>query len=152
MYIRFGSSNGFRTGLTEAVREFCEFRNLLPRGVKIAPDDVWRQCNYVLSVRMGEPQFTGQTKDRLSSRETAAFLSGVTHDALSIWLNQNIEMAERISQLAIDLATARLKATKKVARKKLTAGPALPGKLADCSEQDLKLSELFLVEGYSAGG
>ena len=144
--------NGFRTGLTEAIREFCEFRSLLPRGVKIAPDDVWSRCNYVLSVRMSEPQFTGQTKDRLSSRETAAFVSGVAHDAFSIWLNQNIEMGERISQLAIDAASARLKATKKVARKKLTSGPSLPGKLADCSSQDLSLTELFLVEGDSAGG
>jgi topoisomerase-4 subunit B len=144
--------NGLRTGLTEAIREFCEFRNLLPRGVKIAPDDVWSRCSYILSVRMTNPQFTGQTKDRLSSRETAAFVSGVAQDAFSLWLNQNTAMAERIAQLAIDSAMVRMKAVKKVERKKLTSGPALPGKLADCTSQDLSETELFLVEGDSAGG
>ena len=144
--------NGFRTGLTEAMREFCEFRNLLPRGVKIAPEDIWSRCSYVLSVRMKDPQFTGQTKDRLSSRETAAFVSGVAKDAFSLWLNQHVQDAERIAQLAIDNAQARLRAGKRVARKKLGAGPALPGKLADCTSQDLARTELFLVEGDSAGG
>jgi topoisomerase-4 subunit B len=144
--------NGLRTGLTEAIREFCEFRNLLPRGVKIAPDDVWSRCSYILSVRMTNPQFTGQTKDRLSSRETAAFVSGVAQDALSLWLNQNTALAEKIAQLAIDSAMVRMKAVKKIERKKMTSGPALPGKLSDCTEQDLTRTELFLVEGDSAGG
>ncbi|MFA6958246.1 MAG: DNA topoisomerase IV subunit B [Thermoanaerobaculia bacterium] len=144
--------NGFRTGLTEAIREFCEFRNLLPRGVKLAPEDVWSRCVYVLSVRMNNPQFLGQTKDRLSSRETAAFVSGVAQDAFSLWLNQNTAAAETIAQLAIDSAMVRLRTVKKIERKKLTSGPALPGKLADCSAQDLSRTELFLVEGDSAGG
>ncbi len=144
--------NGFRTGLTEAIREFCEFRNLLPRGVKLAPEDVWARCSYILSVRMTNPQFTGQTKDRLSSREASAFVSGVTQDAFSIWLNNNVVDAEKIAALSIDQATTRLKQGKKVERKKLTSGPALPGKLADCTAQDLKRTELFLVEGDSAGG
>jgi len=144
--------NGFRTGLTEAIREFCEFRNLLPRGVKLAPEDVWARCSYILSVRMTNPQFTGQTKDRLSSREASAFVSGVTQDAFSIWLNNNVVDAEKIAAVAIDQAATRLKQGKKVERKKLTSGPALPGKLADCTAQDLKRTELFLVEGDSAGG
>jgi len=144
--------NGFRNGLTEAIREFCEFRNLLPRGVKLAPEDVWARCSYILSVRLSDPQFTGQTKDRLSSRETSAFVSGVTQDAFSLWLNQHTADAERIAQIAIDSAMVRLRAGKKVERKKLTSGPALPGKLADCTSQDLSLTELFLVEGDSAGG
>jgi topoisomerase-4 subunit B len=144
--------NGFRTGLTEAIREFCEFRNLLPRGVKITPEDVWARSSYILSIRMTNPQFTGQTKDRLSSRETSAFVSGVTQDAFSLWLNQNTAEAERIAQVAISSAMVRLRQGKKVERKKLTSGPALPGKLADCSSQDLARTELFLVEGDSAGG
>jgi topoisomerase IV subunit B len=144
--------NGYRTGLTEALREFCEFRNLLPRGVKLAPEDVWGRCAYILAVRMGNPQFSGQTKERLSSREASAFVSGVTQDAFSIWLNQNVVDAERIAQVAISNAMVRLKQSKKVERKKLTSGPALPGKLADCSAQDLNRTELFLVEGDSAGG
>jgi topoisomerase-4 subunit B len=144
--------NGFRTGLTEAVREFCEFRNLLPRNVKITPEDVWARCSYILSVRMTNPQFTGQTKDRLSSREASAFVSGVTQDAFSIWLNNNVAEAEKIANVAINQALVRLKQGKKVERKKLTSGPALPGKLADCTSQDLARTELFLVEGDSAGG
>ena len=144
--------NGFRTGLTEAVREFCEFRNMLPRGVKLAPEDVWSRCSYVLSVRMKDPQFTGQTKDRLSSREASAFVSGVTQDSFSIWLNNNVADAERIARIAIEQAMVRLRQGKKVERRKLTSGPALPGKLADCTSQDLNLTELFLVEGDSAGG
>ena len=144
--------NGFRTGLTDAIREFCEFRNLVPRGVKLTPEDVWARCCYILSVRMTNPQFTGQTKDRLSSREASAFVSGVTQDAFSLWLNQNTALAESIAQIAISSAMVRMRQGKKVERKKLTSGPALPGKLADCTSQDLGRTELFLVEGDSAGG
>jgi topoisomerase IV subunit B len=144
--------NGFRAGLTEALREFCEFRNLLPRGVRLAPDDVWAQVAYVLSVRLEDPQFSGQTKERLGSRECAAFVSGTVKDALAIWLNQHPEAGESIAQLAITNASARLKASRKVVRKRIVSGPALPGKLADCTAQDPERSELFLVEGDSAGG
>ena len=144
--------NGLRTGLTEAVREFCEFRNLLPRGIRLAPEDVWEPVAYVLSFRMQEPQFSGQTKERLSSREAAAFVSGVVKDSLSLWLNQHPAIGERIAELAIQSAQRRLRAGRKVIRKKLTQGPTLPGKLADCSSQDSNRTELFLVEGDSAGG
>ncbi|HNB89300.1 MAG TPA: DNA topoisomerase IV subunit B [Plasticicumulans sp.] len=144
--------NGLRTGLTEAVREFCEFRNLLPRGVKLAPEDVWDGTSYVLSARLAEPQFSGQTKERLSSRECAVFIAGVVKDAFSLWLNQHVEQAERIAALALAAAGKRLRAAKKVVRKRVTSGPALPGKLADCAAQDLARTELFLVEGDSAGG
>ena len=144
--------NGLRTGLTDAVREFCEFRNLLPRGVKLTPDDVWNRVSYVLSVKLQDPQFSGQTKERLSSRECAAFVSGVVKDALSLWLNQHTDVGERIAELAINAAQTRMRAGRKVTRKKVTQGPALPGKLADCSSVDPARSELFLVEGDSAGG
>ncbi len=144
--------NGLRTGLTDAIREFCEFRNLLPRGVKIAPDDVWDKVSFILSVKMTDPQFSGQTKERLSSRETAAFVSGVCKDAFSLWLNQHAEIGDQLAQMAIASAQKRLKSAKKVVRKKVTSGPALPGKLADCSSQDPARTELFLVEGDSAGG
>ncbi|SFF40561.1 DNA topoisomerase IV subunit B [Fontimonas thermophila] len=144
--------NGLRTGLTEAIREFCEFRNLLPRGLKLTPEDVWAGCAYVLSVKMHDPQFAGQTKERLSSRETAAFVSGVVHDAFSLWLNQHPEQGEQIAQRVIANASARLKQAKAVVRKKVTSGPALPGKLADCVSSDPAQTELFLVEGDSAGG
>jgi len=144
--------NGLRTGLTEAMREFCEFRNLLPRGVKLAPDDVWDRVNYILSVKMANPAFSGQTKERLSSRECAPFVSGVVKDSFSLWLNQHTEQGEAIAELAIANAQSRLRAGKKVVRKKITQGPALPGKLADCSSSDPAQSELFLVEGDSAGG
>jgi topoisomerase-4 subunit B len=144
--------NGLRAGLTDAVREFCEFRNLVPRGVKITPDDVWERVSFVLSVKMNDPQFSGQTKERLSSRECAPFVSGVTKDALSLWLNQHTDIGEQIAELAIANAQQRQHAGKKVARKKVTQGPALPGKLADCTAQDLARTELFLVEGDSAGG
>lgn len=144
--------NGLRSGLTDALREFCDFRNLLPRGVKLAPEDVWDRIGYVLSMKMTDPQFSGQTKERLSSRQAAAFIENAVHDAFSLWLNQHVEMGERIAQLAIDRASARLKTEKQVVRKKITQGPALPGKLADCISQDLSRTELFLVEGDSAGG
>ena len=145
-------ANGFRLGLTEAVREFCEFRNLLPRGVKLTPDDVWGRCSYVLSLHTREPQFSGQTKERLSNRTAASFVSAATKDAFSLWLNSHTEAADRIVQLAIDSAQARQRAGKAVKRKKTVGGPALPGKLADCTSQDLGITELFLVEGDSAGG
>lgn len=144
--------NGLRTGLTEAIREFCEFRNLLPRGVKLAPEDVWDRVSYVLSFKMQDPQFAGQTKEKLSSREAAPFVSGVVKDAVSLWLNQHPDVGDAIAQLAINNAQKRLRAGKKVVRKKVTQGPALPGKLADCASQDLTRTELFLVEGDSAGG
>ena len=144
--------NGFRLGLTEAIREFCEFRNLLPRGLKIAPEDVWDDASYVLSTKMRDPQFAGQTKERLTSREPAAFVSGIVKDQFGLWLNQHPEAGERIAQLAIANAQIRLRASQKVARKRIVSGPALPGKLADCTSQDPKRAELFLVEGDSAGG
>ncbi len=144
--------NGLRAGLLDALREFCEFRNLIPRGVKITPEDLWERCSYVLSVKMQDPQFAGQTKERLSSRQTASFVSGVVKDAFSLWLNQHTAEAEALAEMTISIAQKRLRASKKVARKKITQGPALPGKLADCSGQDTARSELFLVEGDSAGG
>jgi topoisomerase IV subunit B len=144
--------NGFRNGLLNAIREFCEFRKLLPRGVKISPEDIWERCSYVLSVMMLDPQFSGQTKERLSSRQSASFVAGVVKDAFSLWLNQHTDMGERIAEMAISRAQLRLRSGKQVARKKITSGPALPGKLADCVGQDPMESELFLVEGDSAGG
>ncbi len=144
--------NGLRTGLTDAVREFCEFRNLVPRGVKLAPEDICDRAAYVLSVKMSDPQFSGQTKERLSSRESAAFVSGIVKDSLALWLNQHTEAGEQIAQLAIESAQQRLKLSKQVVRKKVTSGPALPGKLADCTSGEPERSELFLVEGDSAGG
>ena len=144
--------NGLRTGFTDALREFCDFRNLLPRGVKLAPEDVWDRVAFVLSIKMTDPQFSGQTKERLSSRQAAAFVENAAHDAFSLWLNQHVELGEKIAQLAIDRAAARLKTEKQIVRKKVTQGPALPGKLADCISQDLSRTELFLVEGDSAGG
>jgi len=144
--------NGMRTGLLEAIREFCEFRNLLPRGIKLAPDDIWDRCTYVLSAKLADPQFSGQTKDRLSSREVAAFVSGVVKDAFSLWLNQHTDQAEKLAELCINSAQRRMRASKKVVRKKVTQGPALPGKLADCSSAEPELCEIFLVEGDSAGG
>ena len=144
--------NGLRQGLLEAFREFCESRNLLPRGVKLSAEDVWDRCAYLLSVKMNDPQFMGQTKERLASRECSKFVSGVVRDALSQWLHQHVETGERIAELAIRHAQSRLKASKNVVRKKITSGPALPGKLADCASQSTADSELFLVEGDSAGG
>ncbi len=144
--------NGFRAGLTDAMREFCEFRNLLPRGVKLAPEDIWGKSSYVFSLKMREPQFSGQTKERLTSREAATFVQGAAKDAFSLWLNQHVADAEKIAAIAIESAQERQRADKKVARKKVGSGPALPGKLADCVSQDLSRTELFLVEGDSAGG
>ncbi|PRD38072.1 UNVERIFIED_CONTAM: parE [Trichonephila clavipes] len=144
--------NGLRQGLLEAMREFCEFRNLLPRGIKLSPEDLWDRCAYVLSLKMQDPQFAGQTKERLSSRQSAAFVGGIVKDAFSLWLNEHTDIALALADFCINNAQRRLKAAKKVVRKKVTSGPALPGKLADCSAQDLARTELFLVEGDSAGG
>jgi len=144
--------NGLRTGLIEALREFCEHHNLLPRGLRLAPDDLWDGIAYILSVKLADPQFSGQTKERLSSRDCASFVSGIVKDAFSLWLNQNVNEGEAIAQLALNNAQKRLKSSRKVVRKKITTGPALPGKLADCSSQDLSQTEVFLVEGDSAGG
>ena len=144
--------NGLRAGTTDAIREFCEFRNLIPRGVKITPEDAWQNVAFVLSAKVHEPQFAGQTKERLSSRECVPFISGVVKDALSLWLNQHTEVAEQIADMVIQNASNRSRKAKKITRKKITSGPALPGKLADCTETDLTLTELFLVEGDSAGG
>lgn len=144
--------SGFRSGLTDAIREFCDHRDLLPRGTKLTSEDVWGRCNYVLSVRLNDPQFTGQTKDRLSSRETAVFVQAIAKDEFSNWLHRHVAEGQRIAALAIENAQARVRAGKRVTRKKITTGPALPGKLADCASQDLELTELFLVEGDSAGG
>ncbi|SEG80616.1 DNA topoisomerase IV subunit B [Marinobacterium lutimaris] len=144
--------NGLRSGLLDAMREFCEIRNLLPRGVKLSPEDVWERCCYILSAKMRDPQFAGQTKERLSSRQIAAFISGTVKDAFSLWLNRHVEEGEKIAELVIANAQRRMRSNKKVVRKKVTQGPALPGKLADCSGGDMTQSELFLVEGDSAGG
>ena len=144
--------NGLRTGLTNAIREFCDFRSLLPRGIQLAPEDVFDGLNFVLSAKLEDPQFSGQTKERLSSRESAAFVTGVIKDNFALWLNQHPETGDAIAQLAISKAQKRLKAAKKVVRKKIVSGPALPGKLADCTSQEPELCEIFLVEGDSAGG
>jgi len=144
--------NGLRSGLTDALREFCNMRNLLPRGVKIAPEDVWDRLCCILSVRMREPQFSGQTKERLSSRACAPYVASAAKDAFSLWLNHNVESAEKIVELVLERTRLRMKASRKVVRKRLTAGPALPGKLSDCASQDSTMTELFLVEGDSAGG
>ena len=144
--------NGLRTGVTEAIRDFCDVKSLLPRGLKISPEDVWEGVSFVLSVKMIDPQFSGQTKERLSSRECASFMTNITKESFALWLNQNQISGEEIAQLVIERAQVRVKNSKKVTRKKITSGPALPGKLSDCSSQDAKFTELFLVEGDSAGG
>ncbi|MBS0352066.1 MAG: DNA topoisomerase IV subunit B [Proteobacteria bacterium] len=144
--------NGLRAGLAEAMLEFCEIHKLLPRGIKLSADDLWDPCSYVLSIKIQEPQFAGQTKEKLSSRQSTTFVSGVVHDAFSLWLNQHVAEGKELAELAIANAQKRLQSSKKVTRKKITAGPALPGKLADCSLQDVNVCELFLVEGDSAGG
>jgi len=143
---------GMRQGLLEAIRDFCESRNLLPRGIKLSSDDILENCCYLLSVKMVNPQFSGQTKERLSSRECTVFISGVVKDVMIQWLHQHVEMGERLAELVILAAQKRLKSNKKIVRKKISGGPALPGKLADCATQDITISELFLVEGDSAGG
>ena len=143
---------GLRQGLLEAIRDFCESRNLLPRGIKLSSEDILENCCYLLSVKMASPQFSGQTKERLSSRECTVFISGVVKDAMIQWLHQHVEMGGRLAELVISAAQKRLKSSKKIIRKKISGGPALPGKLADCRSQDISLSELFLVEGDSAGG
>ena len=144
--------NGLRTGLMDAMREYCDIRNLTPRGVKLSPEDIWTNCCFVLSSKLQDPQFSGQTKERLSSREAAAFVSGVAKDAFSLWLNQHTDEGDKLAEFCINNAQKRVKSSKKIARKKITQGPALPGKLADCSSADPRVSELFLVEGDSAGG
>jgi len=144
--------NGLRSGLTDALKEFCEFRNLIPKNIKLTPDDVWQRIAYVLSIKILDPQFSGQTKERLSSRECASFVSSVVKDSFSLWLNQHTDIAEKIAELAILNAQSRLKTAKKVVRKKIVSGPALPGKLSDCTSSDLEQTEVFLVEGDSAGG
>ncbi|MGL4474513.1 MAG: DNA topoisomerase IV subunit B [Shewanella sp.] len=144
--------NGFRQGLLESMREFCEFRNLIPRGLKLSAEDIWDKAAYIVSLKMQDPQFAGQTKEKLSSRQSAAFVSGIVRDAFSLWLNSNTDQAEALAEICINNAQRRMKAAKKIARKRVTAGPALPGKLTDCTSQDPSRSELFLVEGDSAGG
>ena len=144
--------NGLRAGLVSAVREFCEFRNLVPRGVKLTAEDVWDRVSFVLSIKMREPQFAGQMKERLGSRDAAQLVEGYAKDAIALWLNQHPDAGERIAQFAIANAQERLKAAQRVQRKRIASGPALPGKLADCTSQDPVHSELFLVEGDSAGG
>ena len=144
--------NGLRAGVAQALREFCEFRNLVPRGIKLTPEDVWLKANFVLSVKIHEPQFAGQMKERLASRDAAALTESFARDSLSLWLHRHPDAGERIAQFAIANAQERLKAAQRVVRKRVAAGPALPGKLADCASQDPARSELFLVEGDSAGG
>ncbi|AKO45284.1 DNA topoisomerase IV subunit B [[Haemophilus] ducreyi] len=144
--------NGLRNGLLKAIVEFCEIHNLLLKGIKLTADDVWNRCAYVLSLKMQEPQFAGQTKERLSSRQASSYVDSTLKDAFSLWLNQNVQVGKSIAEMAIASAQSRLRAAKKVVRKKLVSGPALPGKLADCTAQDLTRTELFLVEGDSAGG
>ncbi|MCB1827424.1 MAG: DNA topoisomerase IV subunit B, partial [Coxiellaceae bacterium] len=144
--------NGLRTGLLDAMREFCDMRKLLPRGIKLVADDIWDNCCFVLSTKMQDPQFAGQTKERLTSRQCASFVGGIVKDAFSIWLNQHVQLGEALAEFIIANAQKRTRSAKKITRKKITQGPALPGKLADCVSQDPKLCELFLVEGDSAGG
>jgi topoisomerase-4 subunit B len=144
--------NGLRSGVAQAVREFCEFRNLVPRGVKLAPEDVWQQACFVLSLKMHEPQFAGQMKERLGSRDAAALVETYVRDSMALWLNRHPDAGERIAQFAIANAQERIKAAQRVVRKRIASGPALPGKLADCASQEPARCELFLVEGDSAGG
>ncbi|HLD16964.1 MAG TPA: DNA topoisomerase IV subunit B, partial [Coxiellaceae bacterium] len=144
--------NGLRQGLLDAMREFCELHKLLPRGIKLVAEDLWNCCSYVLSVRVQEPQFAGQTKERLSSSEVANKVDDAVSDHFSLWLNHHMEEAKQLAEMAIENAQKRLRMSKKIERKRITAGPALPGKLADCTMEDPNVCELFLVEGDSAGG
>jgi topoisomerase IV subunit B len=144
--------NGLRAGVAAAVREFCEFRNLVPRGLKLTPEDVWDKANYVLSVKIQEPQFAGQMKERLGSRDAAPLVEGFVRDSVALWLNRHPDAGERIAQFAIQNAQERARAAQKIVRKRIAGGPALPGKLADCVSQEPRRCELFLVEGDSAGG
>jgi topoisomerase-4 subunit B len=144
--------NGLRVGTSDAVREFCEFRNLVPRGLKLIPEDVWDGVSFVLSMKMREPQFAGQTKEKLSSRESAGIVQGVIKDAFALWLNQHPDQGEKIAMMAIAKAQQRVKDSQKIERKRTGTGATLPGKLADCVNQDPGRGELFLVEGDSAGG
>ena len=144
--------NGLRSGLTDALKEFCDFRNLIPRGIKLTAEDIWVNCSSILSAKLKDPQFTGQTKERLSSKEVTVFISAIVKDAFSLWLNQHTDEGEEIAQLSISNAQKRQQASKKVTRKKITSGPVLPGKLTDCTTDDFEEGELFLVEGDSAGG
>ncbi len=144
--------NGLRSGVAQAVREFAENRNIVPRGVRLAPEDVWVKANFVLSVKIHEPQFAGQMKEKLGSRDAAPLVESFVRDSLSLWLHSHPDAGDRIAQFAIANAQERLRAAQRVVRKRVAAGPALPGKLADCASQDPARSELFLVEGDSAGG
>tara|TARA_B100001057_G_scaffold354151_1_gene356089 strand:- start:599 stop:2416 length:1818 start_codon:yes stop_codon:yes gene_type:complete len=144
--------NGFKSGLLEAIKEFCDYRNLIPKGIKINSDDILANCIFVISSKLKNPQFAGQTKERLDSKDHMSFVSSSTKDSLSIWLNQHTEEGERIADLAISAAQKRIKSSTKVDRKKTFKGPALPGKLSDCNCNNIEESELFLVEGDSAGG
>ena len=139
--------NGLRAGLTDALREFCDFRNLLPRGVKLTADDVLDRCNYVLSAKLEDPQFSGQTKHRLTSRDATAFISGVSRAAFSLWLNEHHTDGEAIAEIAIETAQKRIQASKRVKRKTVFSGPSLPGKLADCSSQDAERNRTVLGRG-----
>jgi len=144
--------NGFKSGLLEAIKEFCDYRNLIPKGVKINSDDILANCIFVISSKLKNPQFAGQTKERLDSKDHMSFVLSSTKDSLSIWLNQHTEEGEKIADLAIAAAQKRIKSSTKVDRKKTFKGPALPGKLSDCNCDNIEESELFLVEGDSAGG
>jgi topoisomerase-4 subunit B len=144
--------NGFKSGLLDALKEFCEYRNLLPKGLKLVADDIVSNSIFVISSKLQNPQFAGQTKERLDSKDHMSFVSSVTKDTLSIWFNKHTEEGERIAEVAIHSAQQRAKASKTVERKKTFKGPALPGKLSDCNSEDLNKTELFLVEGDSAGG
>ena len=143
---------GMRTGITDALKEFCEYRNLIPKGVKVTAEDVWKNASYVLSAKLKDPQFSGQTKEKLSSKDFQTIAANITRDAFAIWLNKETELAERIANIAIDNAQKRVKESKSVERKKVTKGVTLPGKLSDCVSSNYEETELFLVEGDSAGG
>ena len=143
---------GMRSGITDAIKEFCDYRNLIPKGIKITADDVWKNASYILSAKLKDPQFSGQTKEKLSSKEFQSIAANITRDAFAIWLNKETELAERIANISIDNAQKRVRESKTVERKKITKGITLPGKLSDCVSSNYEETELFLVEGDSAGG